>query len=260
MKARSAFSIQKDVIFAIFVREMNARFSSYTFGNVWLVLEPLIMMSMYIVIFGLRGRGEFGFVEPPVFVFAAFLPFRLLWNSTMKKASGVVAGSAGLTGFRQVRLFDIFLARMVIEGGLFIVVGVLLGLILIWAGFDPVPRDPLRLLWYCIMLWLFAGGFGLLACLVSQFAREIEKVINLATMPLLFLSAVFFPMTLVPKPMQDALAINPLVHAMELVREAWFTNYVSPVADENYLFVWMIVTLGLAIASYRLMWQRILAS
>lgn len=260
MKARSALSIQRDVIFALFVREMNARFSSYTFGNVWLVLEPLMMMVMYILLFGLRGRGEFGFVEPPIFVFAAFLPFRLLWNGTMRKAAGIVGGSRGLTGFRQVRLFDVFLARMTLEGGLFLLVGIVLGTLLLWAGFDPVPRDPLLLIGYCTLLWLFAGGFGLLFCLIGRVAREVEKILNMATMPLLFISAVFFPMSIVPARYREILAWNPLVHAMELIREAWFANYTSPVADVSYLFYWTICTLALAIAGYRLMWQRIVAS
>ncbi|MFC4347202.1 ABC transporter permease [Kordiimonas lipolytica] len=259
MRARSAFSIQKDVIFAILVREMNARFSSYTFGNIWLVLEPLLMMVMFIILFGLRGRGEFGYVAPPIFVFAGFLPFKILWQLTMRRNMSALAGARGLMGFRQVRLFDIFLAHSFLEGCLFLVVGVLMGLGLYWFGFDATPRDPLLLLGWCAILWLFAASVGILACVVSQFAREIEKVINMIQMPLLFTSAVFFPMTIIPEPYRSILAWNPLVHAMELIREAWFPVYESPVADGFYLFLWAIGAMALAISSYRLSWQRILA-
>lgn len=259
MKARSAFSIQRDVVFAIFVREMITRFSTYTLGNIWLVLEPLIMMVLFIILFGARGRGAYGLDEAPVFVFAAFLPFRMLWVSTMRQSAGARAAAKGLMEFRQIRLFDVFLARSVIEGGLFFVVGLILALGLVWLGYDPWPDDVLVTLAYCVVLWLFAAAFGMLACMVGSVAREIEKLVSLLTMPLMFLSAVFFPMSIVPKQYYSYLTWNPLLHGMELIREGWFSNYTSPVADSAYLIACMLICMGLAMSSYRLTWRRILA-
>lgn len=259
MKARSAFSIQRDVIFAIFLREMQARFGNYTFGNIWIILEPLLMILVFMVFFGVRGRGEFGYAEPPVFIMAAFLPFRLLWNATMRKNMGALSGARGLLGFRQVRLFDVFLARSIVEGGVCLVAATIIALLLMWWGLDPLPHDPLLVLFDCMLIWLFGGFFGILACVVSSFAGELEKLINLMTLPLLFLSAVFFPMTIVPAEYRDILALNPLVHGLELVREAWFEHYISPVADRGYLFAWLMCTAALAVSSYRLRWQRMVA-
>jgi len=259
MKARSAFSIQRDVVFAIFVREMTSRFSSYTLGNIWLVLEPLLMMVLFIVLFGARGRGAYGFVEAPIFIFAAFLPFRILWTATMRQSASARAGAKGLLEYRQVRLFDVFMARTFIEGGLFVIVGIILGLGLMWLGYDPWPDNLLHTLGYCVILWLFAGAFGMLACMVGAIAREVEKLVSMLTMPLMFLSAVFFPMSIVPQQYWVYLTWNPILHAMELIREGWFTNYTSPVADFNYLFAAMIICLALAMSSYRLTWRRIVA-
>ena len=257
--ARNTLSIQKDVLFAVFLREMHIRFSGYTLGNVWLILEPLLMMVVFIVLFGVRGRGEFGYVEPPIFIFAAFLPFRILWNYTMKRNMTGIRGVQGLLGFRQVRLFDIFLARTLSEAGVFLVVGLILGTIFLWFGFDPIPRDILMTLFYCMIMWIFAFGFGVLACFIGQITREVEKAINMISMPLMFISAVFFPMSVVPDPYRTWLAWNPLVHAMELIREAWLPVYISPVADLSYLAWWTVITLALALATYRLRWRRILA-
>lgn len=259
MKARSAFSIQKDVIFAIFIREMVTRFSSYTFGNIWLILEPLLMMILFMLIFGARGRGAYGFVEAPVFIYSAFLTFRLLWNYTMKQNFNARAGTQGLLEYRQVRLFDVFLARTVIEGAIFVVVGLIIALGLVWLGYDPWPHDLLLVLSYCLALWLFAAAFGMLGCMLGSFAREIEKFISLLTMPLMFVSAVFFPMSIVPQQYWPYLTWNPLMHAMELIREAWFVRYTSPVADLQYFLAFMLIFMALAMSTYRLSWRRVLA-
>ena len=259
MQARSAFSIQKDVIFAIFLREMNARFSSYTLGNIWIILEPMLMMALFVLLFGARGRGAFGYVEPPVFILASFLPFRMLWQSPMKNNMAAMSGARGLLGFRQVRLFDVFLARSLVEAGIFLVAGTILVIGMLWLGFDALPGDPLKLLFYGLILWLFACSFGILACIVSDFSPEINKIIGLTTMPLMFLSAVFYPMTIIPSSLHDLFALNPLVHANELIREAWIPMYESPVAKISTLYIWTSCTMALAISSYRLRWQRMIA-
>lgn len=259
MRARSAFSIQRDVVFAIFIREMVTRFSSYTLGNIWLVLEPLLMMTLFMLLFGARGRGAYGFVEAPVFIFSAFLTFRLLWTYTMRQTASARNGAKGLLEYRQVRLFDVFMTRTIIEGCLFFVVGFILAMGLVWLGYDPWPDDFLLTLWYCVILWLFAASFGMLACLVGSFAREIEKIVSMLTMPMMFISAVFFPMSVVPKHFWPYLTWNPLMHGMELIREAWFDNYSSPVADFDYFMGWMLVCFAFSLATYRLTWRRILA-
>lgn len=259
MKARTALLIQRDVVFAIFVREMISRFSTYTFGNIWLVLEPLLAMILFMVLFGARGRGGYGFVEAPVFIYSAFLTFRLLWSSTMRQSASARNGARSLMEYRQVRLFDVFMARSFIEGGIFLVVGLILALGLVWLGYDPWPDDFLLTIGYCFVVWLFAASFGMLVCMIGSFAREIEKFLSMLTMPLMFLSAVFFPMSIVPLNYWPYLTWNPLLHAMELVREAWFDAYTSPVADFEYLMGCMLICLTVAMATYRLTWRRILA-
>lgn len=256
MKARSALSIQRDVIFAIFLREMNARFSSYTLGNIWIVLEPLVMIGAFILLFGLRGRGEFGFVEPPVFIFTAFLPFRMLWNSTMRVNMGAAGVVRGLMGFRQVKLFDVYLARSLVEGGVFLVTASLVGIILWWSDFNVIPNNLLGVLWACLLFWLFSIGFGIFASVISNFSPEIAKIINLMTLPLMFFSSVFYPVTLVPTNLQPYMDINPIVHALELIREAWFLQYESPVADAKYLAFCALMLWAFAVVGYRLRWQR----
>ena len=87
-----------------------------------------------------------------------------------------------------------------------------------------------------------------------------DKITGLINMPLLFTSAVFFPMTIVPEPLRTYLAYNPLVHPMELIREMWFSHYTSPVLDMRYCSLWLICLWAVAMAGYRVRWRRIVAA
>jgi capsular polysaccharide transport system permease protein len=258
MRVRSAFVIQRDVIFAIFIREISSRFgNNYAFGNVWLLLEPLVLMSVFITIFGFRNIQTLGNVAPPVFVIITYVPFRMIWSSTMKKNMGA-AGARGLFGFRQIRLFDVFLAYSLIEGGIFLTVETILVIALMWFGFDSIPADPLLFIGYASTVWLFAISFGILACVLSRIAKEVEKMINIMTLPLLLMSAVIYPITAVPKNYLNFFSYNPLAHASELFREAWITGYESPIADYEYLLTWTIILMAISVSSYRLNWRWVM--
>jgi len=259
MRVRSAFAIQRDVVFAIFIREMNTRFATYSFGNIWLLIEPLMMMSVFILLFGFRGIETLANLEPAVFIMISFVPFRLLWNGTMRQ--NMAAPSAkGLLGFRQVRLFDIYLARTLIEGGVYVTVASILTIGLLWFDFDAVPHDVMLVLGYASILWLFAASFGILASMLASIAKEIEKAISILTFPLMLASAVIYPMTIVPPVYYVYFEFNPLVHAVELLREAWIENYDSPIADFDFLASCTLVLMAISIAAYRLYWKRVVAS
>ena len=260
MQVRSAFAIQKDVVFAIFIREISSRFgNNYAFGNVWLLLEPLVMISIFVVLFGFRGIATLGNIAPPVFIVITYVPFRLLWNSTMKKNMGAAA-ARGLFGFRQIRLFDVFLAYSLIELGVYITVKTIFIVALLWFGFDALPANPLLVLGYAFTIWLFAMFFGILACVLSRIAKEVEKTINILTFPLMLASAVIYPITLVPEHYLSFFAYNPMAHASELMRQAWIAGYVSPIADYDYLLGCTICLMALAMSAYRLNWRWVVAT
>lgn len=260
MQVRSAFAIQKDVVFAIFIREVSSRFgNNYALGNVWLLLEPLVMISLFIVLFGFRNIATLGNVAPPVFIIITYVPFRILWGSTMKKNMGA-AGARGLFGFRQIRLFDVFLAYSLIEGGVFLTLQTIFVIALFWFGFDAMPADPLLFIGYAFVVWLFSIFFGILACMLSRIAKEIEKLINIVTFPLLLMSAVIYPITAVPSQYLGFFSYNPLAHASELLREAWIDGYHSPIADFDYLLVWTIILMALGMSTYRLNWRWVVGT
>ncbi len=259
MKARHPLTIQRDVITAIFLREMKTRFTGYVLGNFWLILEPMLMISMFIILFGLRGRGEFGYAEPAVFVLAAFLPFKMLWQFTMNKTKTAASKAKQLGMFRQITLFDVFLTTALVEYFLFVFVGAILIAVLAWWGFSSMPKDVLMVLGYGATLWLLAMSVGIGAAMLSRFAKEVQVILGVFTLPAMFLSAVFYPMTIIPEPYRTWISYNPLVHPMEFIREGWLGTYESPVADNAYLFTWVVCLVVFALSQYSLNWRRLMS-
>ncbi len=67
---RSSFQVLRDVTFGLLIRELKTRFGSYRLGYAWALLDPLLMISLFSVVFGMRSQSGFGGVPVQVFITA----------------------------------------------------------------------------------------------------------------------------------------------------------------------------------------------
>ncbi|PJG60223.1 ABC transporter permease [Aeromonas cavernicola] len=259
MQSRRPLQVLNDVTFGLLMRELKTRFGNYRMGYSWALLDPLITIAIFCVIFGIRQRHGFGGVEAPVFVASGYLPF-LMFQSTANRLMSAVSANKGLFCYRQVTPFATLFARWVLES----VIGLLVALVLIaglcWCGFTAMPADPLAVLLGYSLLMTFSFGLGTLFCIISSLSAEAEKFIGILTRPLLWISAVFFPLAAVPQNYQHLLLWNPIVHAIELIRTGWIAGFTTQGGSWSYLLGTTLVLLAFAMSGYRLCHRRLIAS
>ena len=71
-------------------------------------------------------------------------------------------------------------------------------------------------------------------------------------LPLYLISGVIWPLASIPLPYRDILMINPIAHALELVRTGFFPYYHTvPGLSMPYLFAWGVVSIMLGLMLYR---------
>lgn len=258
-KPRSSFQVLRDVTFGLLIRELKTRFGGYRLGYAWALLEPLLMITAFSLIFGLRGHSGFGGAPAPLFITAGYLPF-IFFKNVVRKLQSAVNANMGLFCYRQVTPFATFISRFILE----IIIGMVVGCILVpgllWFGFDAVPDDPLQVILIYFLLMIFSFSLGIIFCVVCNLFREANKFLDLLMMPLMFVSAVMFPLASIPVQYQHWLLWNPLVHALELIRSGWIAGYVSTNVSWVYLSCVTLVLLTFAMSCYRLSHRRLIAS
>ena len=248
---RTPLAVLRDVVFALLMRELKTRFGSYRLGYCWALLDPLIMVGAFCLIFGLRGRSGFGGAEAPVFIISGYLPF-LLFSKTANQLKAAVTANMGLFCYRQVTPFATLLARFVLEGLILLLVMLLMIALLCWLGFHAVPVEPLPTLLYLGLLALLAFAVGTLFCIINKYSPEAGKLIGFLMMPLMFISGVIMPIAVIPAQYHGWLLWNPLLHAIELTRSSWIAGFDSPHGDVRYLATCTLCLLTLAMSAYRL--------
>lgn len=256
---RTPWQIQKSVVFALFLRELKTRFGAYRFGYVWLLFEPLAHVIVLSLIFSqIRDRALFG-IDFPVFIVTGIIPFLMFKNIALRVMDGVDANRA-LFAYRQIRPMDTFTARTLLDAFLAVAVYALILIGMAWVGLDVPVRDPFSLILLMAAMVLMGLGLGMIFCVFTHYMPEAKTMIRIAFLPVYMLSGIIFPVAMLPHEYLPILLWNPLLHAIELMRGAFFDQYrVLPEISLLFVVMTMLVLLFFGLAWYRNKRQELLA-
>jgi capsular polysaccharide transport system permease protein len=133
---------------------------------------------------------------------------------------------------------------------IFIVAYVLIFGLMAWLGFNVIPHDLLALITASLLLIIGALGIGLLLCVGVSYWQDTTKVVSMVMQPMFFISGIFFAATMIPQQYWYLFSWNPVFHAIELSRDAFFASYTTPVGSWFYLSVWALVSFTLGITAF----------
>src|SRR5215831_5308423 len=113
-KFREDLAMQWRVVGALLIREIYTRFGREGLGFAWIVAEPLIFAIPVLLTWSaVRAPYEYGLKLMP-FLWTGYLPL-LMFRHIGGRSLLFVRVNAGLLYHRQVTIFDIFLARSLLE-------------------------------------------------------------------------------------------------------------------------------------------------
>ena len=222
---RSHYRVQRDVIYALLLRELSSTFGKSRGGFLWVMVEPIAHLLVPVLIFTFIRQRMLPGVEYAVFLVYGFLPF-LLFKTVCLQIMNGVNSSQGLLAYRQVLLMDVFVAKaiayIVIQAVVFTVVLTGLGMF----GFDVIPARPVELAGVLALTAIFAFGLGVLFAALISVIPDSQSLIRIVFMPLYFMSGILFPVTRFSDEWVELLAFNPVLHLVEVSRDMAIDAYV----------------------------------
>lgn len=256
---RTSWQITLDTQYALLFRELKTRFGDNRLGYFWAIAEPALQALVMTLLFAVIGRNSLTGVPVMMFMLTGFIPFGLYVKLQSSLGQAVMANK-GLLGYRQVAPIDPIIVRLVIEVAttsiVFLLLVAFLGWLsvdfLSWMEMDVIPDDLLRLICAMLLLAMFSSGLGLMIAVGAAYWPDLIKIVSIFTRPMIFLSAVFYAMTMVPSQYWYLLSWNPVLHAIELTRDAYFVAYDTPVGSWVYLGSTAMTTQLIGLMLYRI--------
>jgi len=256
---RSPLQIMGDTVHALMMREIKTRFGSNRLGYFWALAEPIAQAAIMGLMFSLMGRNSVGNIPIALFLFTGILPFKL-FSKLVPQLTAAVTANRGLLAYRQVTAIDPIITRIIIELATFLLVYVLIFTFMAWLGFDAAPDDLLGVLAASGLVAMLAIGIGLMLCSAITYWQDADKLVGMVMQPMFFISGIFFCATMIPPQYWYLLDWNPIFHAIELSRDAYFSSYITPVGSWLYLGVSALVSFSLGLATFHLCRMRFITT
>ncbi|MDO6691946.1 ABC transporter permease [Aliiglaciecola sp. 3_MG-2023] len=251
---RNKWEIWRDVIFALFAREIRTGFND-KFGLSWAVVNPIAFIFVLSFIRGRIAGGDTHGV--PTFVFMAYgLVFIQMFLQTFNNCSGAIKKNKALFAFRQVQPISAVIATAMFEVlvKIFVILGIFI--VMYFLKMEIKIANPLLMIFCIFVLWWFAVVLGLAVGILILYVPEVNKLVGLATRPLFFISGTFFSLQDIPKEYWSYLDWNPILHAIELARYAAYTEYGTEGVSFSYVAGTVLVTTFLSLSVYYSRWRQ----
>ncbi len=219
---------------ALMVREMSTTYGRTAFGYLWAILEPAAGILLLTLVFSLALRAPGLGTNFPLYYASGLLPF-LAFFDLSSKISGALRFSKPLLTLPAVTYIDAIIARLLLNSlTQLMVISVVVTLIIMLYQLD-VHIDFAACafsLGMAIFLGLSVGTMNSFLFLTFPFW---ERMWNVVTRPMFFMSCVFFLFESVPLPFRDYLWYNPLVHIVGQFRKGIFVTYSPDYVSPKYV-------------------------
>lgn len=229
-----AWEIQRRVIGALFVREILTRFGRHNIGFLWLFVEPMLF-TVGVTLLWTAFKSTHG-SELPITAFAVSgYSSVLLWRNMPSRCILAIQPNLSLMYHRQVKVIDIFAARLLVEAGGATLSFVILTLFFSFMGWMSLPEDVLKVIWGWVMLAWFGCSLAILLGALAEETELVEKLWHPISYFLLPVSGAAYIVDALPPDFQKVVLLLPLVHGVELVREGFFGSKIVAHYDMAYL-------------------------
>ncbi|RQU63260.1 ABC transporter permease [Burkholderia cenocepacia] len=242
----------RSLIFQMTIREVLGRYQGSLMGLAWSFFNPLLLLVVYTVIFGVIFKSRWGGSDITnkgdfaIIIFAGML-VHSMFSECFTRAPGLIAGNPNYVK-KVVFPLEILpwismgsaVFHTIVSWGVLVVAQVILRHAMPWTiVFFPIVMFPLVLATMGCSWFLAATGVYL---------RDVTQITGIVTTVLMFLSPMFYPVSALPAMYQKLLYINPLTYIIESARDVLIWGRPPHWAS------WALYTLGSGVVAWIGFW------
>jgi len=208
----------RELLYFMAWRDIIVRYKQTAIGAGWAVIQPLITMIMFTLIFGVMAKIPSDGVPYPVFAFAGLLPWTFFSQVLTRGGNSVVASANLVTKIYFPRLLLPLAATAAPAVDFLLSFLMLLGLM---AWFHVAPT------WNLLALPLFMGLAFMTAMAMTLWLsslnvryRDVGYVIPFMSQVWMYASPVVYPVSVIPEKWRLLYSLNPMAGVIEGFRWA----------------------------------------
>lgn len=228
-------------------RDFKQKYKRTVLGMIWSILSPLLMLSILAAIFGqFFGRNTPHYI---IYVFSGQVVINYFIESTTEGMNALMNNARIFTKINVPKYLFLFSKNV----SALINFGIIL---LIYFAF--VFLDGLQFTWKYILLVypiicliLMNLGIGLILSALFIFFRDIQYLYRLFTQIVMYGSAVFYNITILPEKIQEIFYVNPIFVCITYFRDIVIYGVIPSAVIHAILAIYAFVLLTVGFWIYK---------
>lgn len=203
-------------------RDFKAKYKRTILGMLWSILSPLLMLSVMAIIFGnFFGRNIEHYV---IFLFSGQIVFNYFTEATNEGMLALVSNSSIFSKINVPKYLFLFSKNI----SALINFGIILAIYFCFVAFEGISFtwQFILLVYPVICLILINVGIGLILSALFIFFKDIQYLYRLFTQIVMYGSAIFYSIDILPQHLQTLFYCNPIFVCITYFRSIVLHNTV----------------------------------
>jgi lipopolysaccharide transport system permease protein len=258
----------RELLTNLTLREVRGKYRRTVFGQLWSLVNPLVLMAIYTFVFAFIFRISPGPGDPsglevfPLWLLSGLLPW-LFFANVVSTGMASVVSNAGLISKVWFPRVVLPLSAVGSSTWNWLFEMAILAIALMIAGAFVLPWLPLVIV-FMLVLAVFAAGMAMLLAIANVFFRDTQHFLSLALQLWMYLSPIIYPISLVreqserigpllgtPLTLEGLYAINPMVHFTEVFRSLLYDNTWPDPLSAGLCVLWAIAAFAIGLLVFR---------
>jgi lipopolysaccharide transport system permease protein len=216
----------RELLYFLVWRDIKVRYRQTVLGGLWAILQPLITMVIFSLVFGRLAQVPSDGLPYPIFSYAALVPWTFFANALTQASNSLVLSSNMV---KKIYFPRLTLPMGAVLAGIIdfaLALAVLLVLMLIY-GLTPTINALWLPLFVLLALVTSLGVSVWLSAMNVQF-RDVRYAVPFLTQVWLFATPIAYPSSVLAEPWRTLYGINPMAGVVEGFRWALLGTSTAP--------------------------------
>ncbi|MHB8144817.1 MAG: ABC transporter permease [Vulcanimicrobiaceae bacterium] len=208
------------LLYELVVRDLVLRYRGSVLGFVWTILNPLLFMAIYTLVFSVYLR--IGIAHYAVFLIAGLVPWQWFASSVQAGTSSIVDGRmfVGKTVFAPIILVLMPVLSNLVN--FLFSLPILVAVVLIFHV--PLGWSILALPLLLGIQFLLTSGIVMFLATLNVFFRDLQQLIAVVLLLLFYLTPIFYSLSSVPERFRPYVLGNPVAALIVSYQDIFYEN------------------------------------
>ena len=231
-------------IYIFLLRDLKLKYAQTSLGITWTIIQPVLFLIIYTVFFSLILDMEHSY---PYVLFV--MSGLMIWNlsiSIITNSSSSFYQNTDL--IKKVYFPKILLPLSKVASALVdFVISLLLFIILLFYYQFPVGYMVVLFPLLLISLVCFSLGFSLIVTALTLKKRDLLQIIPFIVSIGIWLTPVFYTVTIIPEPYKSIIYLNPIASVIQLTRVILFNDPIEYFSIGGIVLSFLVFAIGIMV-------------